>query len=145
MLLFSIRKAKIRQKFDKSCFLNTFAVPTSPDGGIGRRAGLKIQWPLKPCGFDSRLGHEKRERTALPFLFLSPPSAAATRPVSDVPVLGTSETKKAQIMPDVPFPGTPGTPMPDGGALFFTRPTNFRRDHDKRISKIVSLYEPISN
>ena len=60
MLFFSIRKAKIRQKFDKSCFLNTFAVPTSPDGGIGRRAGLKIQWPLKPCGFDSRLGHRRR-------------------------------------------------------------------------------------
>ena len=27
-----------------------------PGGGIGRRAGLKIQCPLKTCGFDSRLG-----------------------------------------------------------------------------------------
>lgn len=24
-------------------------------GGIGRHAGLKILWPLRPCGFNSRL------------------------------------------------------------------------------------------
>ena len=24
------------------------------DGGIGRHAGLKILWPLRLCGFDSR-------------------------------------------------------------------------------------------
>ena len=30
-----------------------------PDGGIGRRAGLKIQCPLKTCGFEPRSGHEK--------------------------------------------------------------------------------------
>ena len=28
-----------------------------PDGGIGRHAGLKILWPLRPCGFDSRSGY----------------------------------------------------------------------------------------
>ena len=30
---------------------------SSPGGGIGRRAGLKIQCPLKTCGFDSRPGY----------------------------------------------------------------------------------------
>lgn len=91
------------------------------------------------------LGAREKGAHRAPFSLSLTSPAAATRPVPDVPKTGTSETKKAQIMPDVPFPGTPGTPMPDGGALFFTRPTNFRRDHDKRISKIVSLYEPISN
>ena len=33
--------------------------PSCPDGGIGRRAGLKIQCPLKTCGFDARSGHGK--------------------------------------------------------------------------------------
>src|SRR5690242_11728442 len=28
-----------------------------PDGGTGRRAGLKIPFPLKECGFDSLSGH----------------------------------------------------------------------------------------
>ncbi len=31
---------------------------SSPGGGIGRRAGLKIQCPLKTCGFDSRPGYK---------------------------------------------------------------------------------------
>ncbi len=34
---------------------------TCPDGGIGRHEGLKIPWPLRPCGFDPRLGY----RTAI--------------------------------------------------------------------------------
>ena len=33
-----------------------------PDGGIGRRAGLKIQCPLKTCGFEPRSGHENENR-----------------------------------------------------------------------------------
>ena len=28
-----------------------------PDGGIGRHEGLKIPWPLRPYGFESRSGH----------------------------------------------------------------------------------------
>ena len=36
-----------------------------PGGGIGRRAGLKIQCPLKTCGFDSRPGYKKIERNPL--------------------------------------------------------------------------------
>src|SRR5471030_1923365 len=41
-------------------FVSTHSNPHSPsnptcrDGGTGRHAGLKILWPLKPCGFDSR-------------------------------------------------------------------------------------------
>ena len=31
-------------------------------GGIGRRAGLKIQWPLKPCGFDPLRRHHFNQR-----------------------------------------------------------------------------------
>ena len=29
-----------------------------PGGGIGRRAGLKIQCPQQTCGFDSRPGYK---------------------------------------------------------------------------------------
>ena len=32
---------------------------TSPSGGIGRRAGLKIQCPLKTCRFEPGPGHKK--------------------------------------------------------------------------------------
>jgi hypothetical protein len=28
-------------------------------GGIGRRKGLKIPWAFGPCGFDSRLRHQR--------------------------------------------------------------------------------------
>ena len=41
-----------------------------PDGGIGRRAGLKIQCPLKTCGFEPRSGHAKK--TACGGLFWCP-------------------------------------------------------------------------
>ena len=41
-----------------------------PDGGIGRRAGLKIQCPLKTCGFEPRSGHAKK--TAASGLFWCP-------------------------------------------------------------------------
>ncbi len=36
-----------------------------PDGGIGRRAGLKIQFPLKECGFDPHSGHQLRILTGV--------------------------------------------------------------------------------
>ena len=45
------------KKFGSLAKMRKFAVHISPDGGIGRRAGLKIQYPLKMCGFDSRSGH----------------------------------------------------------------------------------------
>lgn len=32
-----------------------------PDGGIGRRAGLKIRFPLKECRFDPDSGHHVNE------------------------------------------------------------------------------------
>ncbi len=34
-----------------------FWLKSRPGGGIGRHAGLKILWPLKPYGFDSRPGY----------------------------------------------------------------------------------------
>ena len=39
-----------------------------PDGGIGRHAGLKILFPLRECGFDSRSGYESS--VSFPGLFL---------------------------------------------------------------------------
>ena len=33
-------------------------IKKSPGGGIGRRAGLKIQCPQQTCGFDSRPGYK---------------------------------------------------------------------------------------
>ena len=32
----------------------------SPDGGTGRHAGLKILFPLRKCGFDSRSGYNRK-------------------------------------------------------------------------------------
>ncbi len=32
-------------------------------GGIGRHAGLKILWPLRPCGFNSRLEYRENKET----------------------------------------------------------------------------------
>lgn len=39
-----------------------------PGGGIGRRAGLKILFPLREYGFDSRPRHKKRLNE--PFFYL---------------------------------------------------------------------------
>ncbi len=36
-----------------------------PGGGIGRRAGLKIQCPQQTCGFDSRPGYAKNQEVKL--------------------------------------------------------------------------------
>ena len=50
-------------------FCCTFAavlIP-SPDGGIGRRAGLKHQWG-DPCRFDPGSGYKKGRFSDLPFL-----------------------------------------------------------------------------
>ena len=71
-----------------------------PDGGIGRRAGLKIQCPLKTCGFEPRSGHEKG---SLEGAFLVPCSAACrglgtlhvTPPLNPLPRGGDSAAKAA--------------------------------------------------
>jgi hypothetical protein len=39
--------------------LRDFFTQPRPGGGIGRHAGLKILWPLRPCGFNSRPGYSK--------------------------------------------------------------------------------------
>lgn len=41
-----------------------------PDGGIGRRNGLKIRRPLKACGFDPHSGHQRQVGTCLDNLVL---------------------------------------------------------------------------
>ena len=47
--------------FWHSCKRRTFvAAKGRPDGGIGRHEGLKIPWPLRPYGFDSRSGHQNK-------------------------------------------------------------------------------------
>ena len=46
-----------------------------PNGGIGRRVGLKIQCPLKTCRFEPGFGHRDRSAGNFPpptCLFLSP-------------------------------------------------------------------------
>ncbi len=44
-------------RFTSSLIENIFFDPGGRCGGIGRRAGLKIRWPLKPCGFDPLRRH----------------------------------------------------------------------------------------
>ena len=47
---------------------NTYlCTPQSLGGGIGRRAGLKIQYPLKMYGFESHPRHEKEQRNRCSF------------------------------------------------------------------------------
>ncbi len=38
-----------------------------PGGGIGRRAGLKIQWPFRLCGFKSRSGYKYSDESNVTF------------------------------------------------------------------------------
>ena len=45
--------------FAVSDYLCIFATAKSPDGGIGRRAGLKHQWS-NPCRFDPGSGYEEK-------------------------------------------------------------------------------------
>ena len=61
-----ILEKKIHQKFVSSKIISTFATANKqggicPDGGIGRRAGLKHQWS-NPSRFDPGLG-TKMERS----------------------------------------------------------------------------------
>ena len=58
---------------------------TSPDGGIGRRAGLKHQWS-NPCRFDPGSGYKQKasSRRSKPSLLAptsQPQSAALTAPI----------------------------------------------------------------
>ena len=46
----------ISENYDTFALLKT--IHTSPDGGIGRRAGLKHQWS-NPCRFDPGSGYDK--------------------------------------------------------------------------------------
>ena len=50
-------KRKIRKSLRIATKCITFAPHLSPDGGIGRRAGLKHQWG-NPCRFDPGSGYE---------------------------------------------------------------------------------------
>ena len=68
---------------------------TSPDGGIGRRAGLKHQWS-NPCRFDPGSGYEKDSRKSwvlfsctnkaqVPCSLLNPCQLTLTSPVRGIP------------------------------------------------------------
>ena len=46
--------------FDKKLYLCGRITTTSLNGGIGRHEGLKIPWPLRPCGFKSHFRYQKR-------------------------------------------------------------------------------------
>ena len=52
---FFVKKMSYYLEFARKALL--LSPSSSPGGGIGRRAGLKIQCPLKTCGFDSRPGY----------------------------------------------------------------------------------------
>ena len=75
-----------------------------PNGGIGRRVGLKIQCPLKTCRFEPGFGHRDRSAGNFPpptclFLpFLPPPR----------PHLGT---KLAIFVLPITFPPHSGTKL----------------------------------
>ena len=70
---------------------------TSPDGGIGRRAGLKHQWS-NPCRFDPGSGYEKDSRKSwvlfsctnkaqVPCSLLNPCQLTLTSPVRGIPTI----------------------------------------------------------
>ena len=68
-------KKKVPKKFASSKIISTFATANKqsgicPDGGIGRRAGLKHQWS-NPSRFDPGSGYQDGEKfTSLLFLFI---------------------------------------------------------------------------
>ena len=53
--------------------------PQSPDGGIGRRAGLKHQWG-NPCRFDPGSGYKPWRRAIFPTVFLFAPTLERFQP-----------------------------------------------------------------
>ncbi len=58
-----------------SFFLHSFAEASEylgSSGGIGRHVGLKIQWPLWPCGFKSRLEYQNPLNHLILRVFLYP-------------------------------------------------------------------------
>ena len=58
------------RKFQYLCTSNRKDHPsTSPDGGIGRRAGLKHQWS-NPCRFDPGSGYKQKASSRRSKLFL---------------------------------------------------------------------------
>ena len=61
----------ISENYDTFALLKT--IHTSPDGGIGRRAGLKHQWS-NPCRFDPGFGYWKPSQSNFyeGFLFFRP-------------------------------------------------------------------------
>ena len=65
---------KISSFFAISSKFNTFVAlqPECPNGGIGRRVGLKIQCPLKTCRFEPRSGHATEVSLVLGRLLLFP-------------------------------------------------------------------------
>ena len=73
---------------------------TSPGGGIGRRAGLKIQCPLKTCGFDSRPGYKTSRTNREVFLFIH------NTPIFTFPRV-LPETRKNQAPQTLAIPGNP--------------------------------------
>ena len=68
-------KKKVPKKFVSSKIISTFATANKqsgicPDGGIGRRAGLKHQWS-NPSRFDPGSGYQDGEKfTSLLFSFI---------------------------------------------------------------------------
>ena len=57
--ILSVCNKKIEKKFCRAENLSTFAASISPDGGIGRRAGLKHQWIHFHAGSIPALGTSK--------------------------------------------------------------------------------------
>lgn len=48
-----------------SVSLNETCTMIGPGGGIGRHAGLKIQWPSRPYGFKSRPGYTQNKKPCI--------------------------------------------------------------------------------
>jgi hypothetical protein len=48
---------------DKMACRRSVQAAYGPDGGIGRRTGLKIPRPLKACRFDPDSGHQRLAQT----------------------------------------------------------------------------------
>ena len=51
---------------------SVFLFKSGSSGGIGRHVGLKIQWPLWPCGFKSRLEYYNRKAVTNVTAFFMP-------------------------------------------------------------------------
>jgi hypothetical protein len=96
-------RKKVLKKFASSKIISTFATANKPsaicpDGGIGRRAGLKHQWS-NPSRFDPGSGYNKKVDSLLIINLLSLYTLSIPPAFMKKYLLKLEKTQKVRIIP----------------------------------------------